>query len=103
MSTTPIAQPTATVPVPEGQREIRIISHSTLFYWWPVWAVGFLMAFITLVNGHPMILVPVDTKVESQRAIPWENNDTRDILVAPAKAKVLHDKGGRPEPHVLVA
>ena len=25
----------------EGER-IKIVSHSDLFYWWPVWAVGFL-------------------------------------------------------------
>jgi len=33
-------------------REIRIYSHSTLFYWWPVWAVGYLMALLTWMWGH---------------------------------------------------
>jgi hypothetical protein len=27
--------------------EITIVSHSDLFYWWPVWLVGFIMAGIT--------------------------------------------------------
>src|SRR6516165_7171225 len=31
--------------------EITIISHSNLFYWWPVWAVGFLMAGFTYFQG----------------------------------------------------
>jgi hypothetical protein len=31
--------------------EIIIISHSTLLYWWPLWALGYLMALITLITG----------------------------------------------------
>jgi hypothetical protein len=27
--------------------EIRIYSHSTVFYWWPAWAFGFLIAFLS--------------------------------------------------------
>lgn len=27
--------------------EIIVVSHSNLFYWWPVWVVGFLMAGVT--------------------------------------------------------
>ena len=27
-------------------QEIKIVSHSNLFYWWPVWAVGYLMAIL---------------------------------------------------------
>jgi len=54
-------------PVPgealTGQNEIRIVSHSTLFYWWPVWAVGFIMALITLIDGHVMAVLPKDTEV----------------------------------------
>lgn len=30
---------------------VRLISHSTLFYWWPVWAFGYLFAAITALNG----------------------------------------------------
>jgi len=34
--------------------ELRIISHSRLFYWWPVWVIGFVMAFVThFVLGEP--------------------------------------------------
>jgi hypothetical protein len=27
--------------------EVRIYSHTNFFYWWPVWAVGYLMALLT--------------------------------------------------------
>jgi len=35
----------------EGRQEVVVISHSPLFYWWPVWAVGYVMAFLTWFNG----------------------------------------------------
>jgi hypothetical protein len=36
----------------ENIAELRIYSHSNLIYWWPVWAVGYLMAFLTWFNGE---------------------------------------------------
>jgi hypothetical protein len=36
-----------------ARRQLRIYSHSSLFYWWPVWAVGFVMAFLTYWSGKP--------------------------------------------------
>jgi hypothetical protein len=51
-------------PVPGSPRaktepnEITIISHSNLYYWWPVWAVGFIMALITWYEGYVMAVVP---------------------------------------------
>lgn len=35
--------------VPEG---MRIFGHSTLFYWWPVWVIGYVMAILTYVQGQ---------------------------------------------------
>src|SRR5262245_38710073 len=28
-------------------RELRIYGHTMLFYWWPVWLLGYIMALIT--------------------------------------------------------
>lgn len=39
-----------TVP-PAGYPEIKIISHSTFLYWWPVWAVGYLAALVIYFDG----------------------------------------------------
>jgi hypothetical protein len=36
----------ATSPQPADLQEIFIYSHSTLFYWWPAWAFGFLFALL---------------------------------------------------------
>jgi len=38
--------------------EIRIYSHSTIFYWWPVWLLGFIMAAITFAEDSRAAIVP---------------------------------------------
>jgi hypothetical protein len=38
--------------------QITIISHSNLYYWWPVWVVGFVMAIITYFDGYVMAVLP---------------------------------------------
>src|SRR5689334_4557177 len=57
MSTAPQTPLPAAKPA-EDEAEIRIVSHSNLFYWWPVWAVGFLMGLMTLYDNHRMAVVP---------------------------------------------
>lgn len=67
MSTQPPPNQPAPLVVPPKtpeQEEIRIVSHSNLFYWWPVWAVGYLMAIFTLFENHRLAFVPGDAKVE---------------------------------------
>jgi hypothetical protein len=48
--------------MPSAQNELRIVSHSNLFYWWPVWFVGYIMAALTMIDGHLMVVVPRDTE-----------------------------------------
>jgi len=76
----PVAQPAAYAPAPapapppqthaqaaaerenaareEHEPELRIYSHSNLFYWWPVWAVGYLMASLTYMQGQQYQIGP---------------------------------------------
>src|SRR5436190_6498706 len=63
MATTPTVQPDHSHPILPHAREMRVYSHSTLFYWWPVWAVGFLMAMLTFLDGDRMLLVPSRTEI----------------------------------------
>lgn len=82
-------------------QEILIVSHSNLFYWWPVWAVGFLMALMTAIDGHRMMLVPSgdpnDVEV-SRSVVVQRGNDARatyeGILVK--KGNLLPDKKASP-------
>ena len=51
--------PPHAAPRPQDEpREITIVSHSNLYYWWPVWAFGFLMAVITYFQGYVMAVFP---------------------------------------------
>jgi hypothetical protein len=60
MSTAPPVQPVVSVPASEAKpkREVVVVSHSSLFYWWPVWVLGYIMAGITLLDHHYMTTVP---------------------------------------------
>src|SRR5262245_66404077 len=74
MSTVPAATPSAPAPPAPERNEVVVVSHSNLFYWWPVWACGFLMALITWIDGHLMYVVPKGTKAstEIEKAIVLE-------------------------------
>lgn len=65
MSTqSPQAQPVVLVsqPLKPDTKEIRIVSHSNLLYWWPVWAIGFVLGALTYFDGHRLAIVPEGTK-----------------------------------------
>ena len=38
--------------------EIKIISHSNIFYWWPAWVAGFAVALISYTQGRDVAIVP---------------------------------------------
>jgi len=63
--TTPEFHPTGTVAEPE----IRIYSHSSVFYLWPIWVVGYLLAFLTLMYG-----VEVPLKEDGARVLILPTN-----------------------------
>ena len=62
--------------------QVVVISHSPLFYWWPVWAVGFLMAALTYLRGYQVAFVPPGTVAERGARVEGQDGP-RDILVAP--------------------
>jgi hypothetical protein len=51
----------ATTPPPGSlpkTTEVKLVSHSNLFYWWPVWVLAFFMAAWTYVENHRLVIVP---------------------------------------------
>src|SRR6516164_11753256 len=86
-------------PVGAGPREVVIVAHSTLFYWWPVWAVGLLLAGLTWWDGHRLAIVPAGTQVVE------DFDGGREALVLPAGAHLPKDPAtGKPrEPTLRVA
>jgi hypothetical protein len=45
---------------------IRVVSHTLLIYWWPVWLVGFILAGLTWVDGTRLAVLPPDTTVKEK-------------------------------------
>ena len=83
------------------QSSVTIIGHSPLFYWWPVWAVGFLMAFLTYLGGNYMAVVPAGTVAEKARQVQGVDGP-RDVLILPANRELAVDEtAGVPEQPVL--
>ena len=56
-------------------KEIRIYSHSGLFYWWPVWFFGFLFSIWTWAEGTRLAILPSDSMIVK------EEDGSRKIVV----------------------
>jgi hypothetical protein len=95
--------PTAAAARTEQPR-LKIISHSYLFYWWPVWVTGFLMALVTYLGGDYMAVVPAGTVVENAPHVQKEGGK-RYVLILPENGKLPVDETtGQPEqPQLRVA
>lgn len=85
----------STAETPARDKQITIISHSQLFYWWPVWVCGFIMAIISFVDGHRMVIIPGPSKVIRDPKVvtatgsgPSEEIINRDVLVLPENARM---------------
>ena len=91
MSTSVPPRPVPVQPVaPRKPRdEIKLISHSNLFYWWPVWFVAFVMAGWTVIENHRMAIVPdrgtvsldASTNTYSLKLPPGEGTKSLDDAV----------------------
>ncbi len=92
MSTTaPPPSPAPPVRTESERSEITVVSHSNLFYWWPVWAGGFLMSILTYIDGHLMVTIPKGTIAAESPSVTIkkaggeeEKLVDRDVLVLPA-------------------
>ena len=61
MSNAPSPPPAGATPPaapPPHKREITLISHSMLFYWWPIWLLGFVMAGVTRAEDNRLAVLP---------------------------------------------
>jgi hypothetical protein len=49
--------------------EVTVIGHSYIVYWWPVWAVGYLMAILTYVQGVDTTFGDVTVRIHPSRTL----------------------------------
>src|SRR5262245_6474270 len=110
MSTTPPPAPPGTPsgyppPGTTGTKdtESKLISHSNLFYWWPVWFLAFLMSAWTAVENNRLAVVPAGTQVTKQgeRTFVLEVPDNRqpsDSLVKAAGTSAYNRESNQSVP-----
>ncbi len=90
---TPPTAPTQLAPprTREGPNTITIISHSNLYYWWPVWAFGFVMTVVTWAEGYVMAVVPRSavayTDVTKGEFETSAKNEKGDVVTTPHEIK----------------
>jgi hypothetical protein len=53
----------------QAQPEITLVSHSGLFYWWPVWAVGYLFTLVTLWHGQQVAIGDTMVRIHASNNI----------------------------------
>src|SRR6516165_11905661 len=72
-------------PTQATSEEVRLYSHSPIFYWWPVWLVGYLMALLTYLDGGRLAVVPPGTEARRDWRVEVEPGrfETREGLILP--------------------
>jgi hypothetical protein len=113
ISTAPAVAPAASIP--PQKRQLIIYSHSNLFYWWPVWALGFLLTIVSGF-GELMAIVPSGTvpaekpvQVQVKNADGKVVEEERHVLALPksvtkaADQPKLHISGNKSVGVVFVA
>ena len=87
--------------MPPKPREITVYSHSMLFYWWPVWFVGYILAALTLWDQHLLMVVPIHAEV---KPIEFKDEKVRNVVTIPDNESFLKDeKGSLIQPTLYVA
>jgi len=61
MSTQPGPKPPHSAPAPS--LTLKVISHTGLIYWWPVWLVGLILAVLTHLEDNRLAVLPAGTTV----------------------------------------
>jgi hypothetical protein len=85
--------PTPPAPAAPQKREITLISHSMLFYWWPIWVIGFIMAGITWYEDSRLAVMPAQTSVSA--AEKGEKATTYKVSVKPDRDTATLDEAAR--------
>jgi hypothetical protein len=65
-SSSPLAKPVPPDPV------LRVVSHTGLLYWWPVWLIGFILSGLTYLDRGRLAIVPEGTTVKNVRDKVYE-------------------------------
>ena len=79
-----------------GTKEIRIYSHSGLYYWWPVWLFGFIFALWTLLDNDRLAIVPSNAVLVKEKVVADGGKESTKIRIVATDYQHEMDKIGRP-------
>ncbi len=99
MSTAPPSPQPSAPPAASPPQEIRIISHCTLFYWWPVWAIGAIMGLLTLFDGTRVAVIP--DGAEARRSWRVEKDGEPDKMETREGYLLPPFQDGKTSKHIL--
>jgi hypothetical protein len=68
MSTTQTPSPVVE-PLAPTSREVVVYGHSPLFYWWPVWVLGYVMAVLTYLQGSAMQMGDAEVIIHPSKSL----------------------------------
>jgi len=106
MATAPTPATPASPPYKAPEKnKVTVISHSNIFYWWPVWLIGLVLGAWTLwVDRSIMATMPAgteairDAKVEAKVGDKTFSMPKRDVLVLPEDKHLPPAAKGSKEP-----
>lgn len=77
----------ASQPIAAPLRQLKVVSHTDLIYWWPVWLIGFILAGLTYIEGTRLAILPPGTavrEVEPYKAYELTTDEPSPILAGAA-------------------
>jgi hypothetical protein len=72
-----------------------MVSHSMLLYWWPVWAIGLVLGFVSLMDGQRLAVVPEGTKLRA--GADTGQDKTFELIVPARRAEALRELAEHPD------
>jgi hypothetical protein len=70
-------------------KRIKLVSHSMLFYWWPVWAVGLVLGCLSWASGSRLAIVPEGSRLRPAGETAKEQ--TFELTVPKDRAAALQE------------
>ncbi|MDB5308704.1 MAG: hypothetical protein JWO38_2906 [Gemmataceae bacterium] len=85
-------------PPAHGPREIKLVSHSPIFYWWPIWLLGYVMALITWAEGNRLAILPAQSEVRELASDDKDKAKFELVVQKPLTKSLAHAVAATADP-----
>lgn len=73
---------TSGAPAASMPKEIRIYGHTALFYWWPVWLLGYILGIVTYFNDSRVLILHSKKVRDADIVVSEESLKAHELLQA---------------------